>query len=177
MGWEIGFTHTHLRIEDSCYFCNTSVLKSTHIDCTIYSSLYPKIQQGVEFCARLRDGLVSLKDEHGEERHTVHSILQPYTQHNLHSMLLFVGFHIWGNKIYIHAGILLNFSSYSVLCLGWRSNITKLLFFWENNDSAVESKNTSEMILIGITLGIKCALHFSLSSAKFVILSCQAERN
>lgn len=85
-------THTHLRIEDSCSFCNTTVLKSTHIDCTIYSSLYSKIQRGVEFCARLRDGLVSLKDEHGEEKHTVHSILQPYTQHNLHSMLSLLAF-------------------------------------------------------------------------------------
>lgn len=42
-------THTHLRIEDSCDFCKTTVLNSTHIDCTIYSSLYSEIQQGLNF--------------------------------------------------------------------------------------------------------------------------------
>lgn len=41
--------HTHLRTEDTCCFCNTTVLKSTHIDCTIYSSLYSEIQQGLNF--------------------------------------------------------------------------------------------------------------------------------
>lgn len=78
-------THTHLRIEDSCSFCNTTVLNSTHIDCTIYSSLYSEIQLGLNFTPCSGMALLAWKNEHGEEKHTVH-IMQPYTQHNLHSL-------------------------------------------------------------------------------------------
>lgn len=49
-------THRHLRIEDSCYFCH-----STHIDCTIYSSLYSKIQRELDFTPCSGMAFVSLK--------------------------------------------------------------------------------------------------------------------
>lgn len=68
-GWGEG-VHTHLRIEDICYFCNTTVLTSTHIDCTIYSSLYSEIQQGLNFAPCSGMALLAWKNEHSEEKHT-----------------------------------------------------------------------------------------------------------
>lgn len=92
-------SHTHTSgLKTVAFFCNTTVLKSTHIDCTIYSSLYSKIQQGVEFCALLRDGLVSLKEWTWwrETYSTYYTSALHSTQFALYA--LFVGFHIWRNQ-------------------------------------------------------------------------------
>lgn len=98
-GYTCAHTHTltHLRIKDICYFCNTTVLYSTHIDCTICSSLYSEIQQGLNFAPCSGMALLAWKNEHGEEKHTVH-IYSSLTLNSICTLCCFLGFHTYGKR-------------------------------------------------------------------------------